>query len=129
MLSYILRTNCLSWEGVEEEITVLVWWVEQGVSPELCVLCGDYGCSPVVFSSPRWIWDHRNSLFSKVAKELGGKGSRCANNASLKAWGGVCAFLVIVPLLLMQTGLGAKWDAHVPLLLCRRLFLLQASPL
>lgn len=29
----------------------------------------------------------------------------------------------------MQTGLGAKWDAHVPLLLCKRLFQLQVSPL
>lgn len=29
----------------------------------------------------------------------------------------------------MHTGLGAKWDAHVPLLLCKRLFQLQVSPL
>lgn len=93
MLSHILRTNCLSWEGVEEEIsTVLVWWVEQGVSPELWVLCGDHGYSPVAFS---FLWDHRNSVFSKVAKELGENVSRCANNASLKAF--ICAFLVIIP--------------------------------
>lgn len=98
MLSY-LRTSCLSWEGVEEEIsTVLVLWAEQGASPELWVLCGDHGCSPVVFSSLRWMWDHRNSLFSEVAKELRGKGSRCANKASL-VHGFFCAFLVIVHLL------------------------------
>lgn len=83
MLSYVLRTNCLSWEGVEEEIsTVLVWWVEQGVSPELWVLY----VGAALFSSLRWTWHHRKSLFSKAAKELGGKGLRCANNASLKGF-------------------------------------------